>query len=145
MLATTSIACCRLKFTSYLTVCNNCYHRTLIRLSGELGWMGITSSRHTEHSTTLTASLATRNTHTTLLKVKVHPSPLSLPFSFFLPSLIIIQITRRPSILDLVFMDQLPLCSECGYRPRDEGEEYRGLVKPGTYDSLKNHSLLTTA
>ena len=85
----------------------------------------------------LTASLATRNTHTTLLKVKVHPS-LSLPFSFFLhSSLIIIQITRRLFILDLVFMDQLPLCSECGYRPRDEGEEYRGLVKPGTHTSLK--------
>ena len=92
----------------------------------------------------LTASLATRNTHTTLLKVKFTSLSLSLPFSFLPSSLIIIQITRRPSILDLVFLDQLPLCNECGYRPRDEGEEYRGLVKPGTYDSLKkNHSLLT--
>ena len=77
-----------------------------------------------EHSTTHTALHATRNTHTTLSKVKGHTPP-----SFYLREKNVTIVFAS----DIVFMDKLPFCTEpgCAYTPQSDVEEYRGLVKPG--------------
>lgn len=36
--------------------------------------------------------------------------------------------------IEQVFADKIPLCTEtdCAYEPKEEGEAYKGIVKPGT-------------